>query len=302
MTHWSERRVGRESGRAGPIAYDEPFAWWGPVWQTPPRRSVLDLVRDGTLPISWAAALWALLARRASIVVAAGPRGAGKTTVLTALLDLYPAETRRIYLRGCYEPFLFLDQPRGERERSLILVNEISAHLPVYLWGPGVARALAAIGQGYALAATAHASDAAGFVGSLVGYPLRVPPSVLAGVDLLVLLGGGEGGPGGRIESIWMVGRGRGIEPGGNGLRLEPLATDRDRAPDISLVIQKWSHTGTEAGLEIRDELRGRTAFLEELRGRGAGTVEREGRDGGVAAMLASFRPVMGDRAGGGRG
>ena len=169
-------------------SYDEPFAWWGPVWNTPTPRSVLDLIGGGVLSTETAALLWALLHRRASLAVVAGPSGAGKTTLLTALLDFLPPGTRRLYLRGCYEPFAFLDDPAVDPLRSVLLANEISAHLPSYLWGPGVRRVLAATERGFALAATLHATSATEMVGSLAGFPLRVPPAEVALLDVVVVL------------------------------------------------------------------------------------------------------------------
>ena len=164
------------------------FAWWGPVWTRPVPRTILDLIQDDLLPTEVAAALWALVARRASLVVAAGPSGAGKTTLLTALLDFLPTGTRRIAIRGGYESFAFLQDPNARPAGTTLLVNEISPHLPVYLWGSGVVRVFDALGQGYALLATAHASGVEEFVGSLAGYPLRVPTVEIARISLLVLL------------------------------------------------------------------------------------------------------------------
>jgi hypothetical protein len=119
-------------------------------------------------------------------VVAAGPSGAGKTTVLTALLDHLPTATTRVYVRGCYEPFDFLDHT--DPATTALLVNEISPHLPIYLWGPGLRRTLHAVAEGYQLGATAHATSVEDFVYSLSAYPLRLPASLLRGFDLLVLL------------------------------------------------------------------------------------------------------------------
>lgn len=169
-------------------SYDEPFAWWGPVWSPPAPRNVLDLIRDGTLPVETAALLWALLARRASLAVAAGPSGAGKTTLLTALLDFLPPATNRLYLRGCYEPFAFLADPTVDPTRTTLLVNEISANLPAYLWGPGVRRALAATGRGFALLTTLHATSPTELVRDLAGYPLRVPTAEIAHLGVVVVL------------------------------------------------------------------------------------------------------------------
>jgi hypothetical protein len=167
-------------------SYDKPFGWWGPVWNQPAPRSIVDLVRDNVLSAEVAALLCELVARRASIVVAAGPSGAGKTTLLTALLEALPGETRRVYVRGCYEPFDFLAET--DPSSTALLVNEISAHLPIYLWGPGVRRVLTAAMDGYQIAATAHATSVEEFIYSLAGYPLRITADELKAFDLLVLL------------------------------------------------------------------------------------------------------------------
>jgi hypothetical protein len=168
-------------------SYLEPFGWWGPVWAPPVARSLDELVASCTLPDELAHVLKTLVGRRASIVVTAGPSGAGKTTFLTALLDHLPRATTRVYVRGCYEPFDFLDQT--DPATTALLVNEISPHLPIYLWGPGVRRTLQAVASGYQLAATAHAESVEDFIYSLSAYPLHLSASLLRGIDLLILLG-----------------------------------------------------------------------------------------------------------------
>lgn len=156
---------------------DRPFAWWG-TGRVPRRLLGLgDLVADGTVDPWRAALLWTLVARRTRLVVVAERGRAGKTTLLTALAALLPVGIRRIYLRGGYEPFAFLDDPAVVPERSVLLVNEISPHLPSYLWGPPLRRALRASQGGFGLLATAHAAGAEGFIALLAGEPLRVPPA-----------------------------------------------------------------------------------------------------------------------------
>jgi energy-coupling factor transporter ATP-binding protein EcfA2 len=183
-------------------SYLEPFGWWGPVWTPPVARSLDELVAGCTLPDKLAHVLTTLVGRRASVVVAAGPSGAGKSTFLTALLEHLPPWTTRVYLRGCYEPFDFLDQT--DPATTALLVNEISPHLPIYLWGPGVRRTLQAVADGYQLAATAHAESVEDFVYSLSAYPLRLSANLLRSIDLLILLGvkWHEGEPHRRVEEV----------------------------------------------------------------------------------------------------
>jgi energy-coupling factor transporter ATP-binding protein EcfA2 len=250
-----------------PASYDEPFAWWGPIWTRPGARHVADLIRDGTIAAETAGLLWSLLARRASLVVVAEPSGAGKTTLLTALLDFLPPGTRRLFLRGCYEPFAFLDDPAMEPARTTLLVNEISAHLPAYLWGPGVRRALEATSRGFGLAATAHATSAAELVRSLAGYPLRVPVEAIAALGLVVHLDAWLAGDAVRREVASVTGL---VATPGRGLTLLPFVARSGRGTrsvvDLraaAMVAAPLGWTGDEAAL--RREVGERAAALAAM-------------------------------------
>lgn len=244
---------------------DDPFAWWGPVWTTPEPRSVLDLIRERTLSAELAALLWALMARRASIVVAAGPSGAGKTTLLTALLDFLPPGTRRVYLRGCYEPFAFLTDPAFDPRRGYLLVNEISAHLPTYLWGPGVRRALAAVRAGYGLAATAHATTVEEFVYALAGYPLRVPAAEIAAIDLVLVLDAWRERDVIHREVRHLASLAPSV---GGGIHVDPLATRPVRQRPLEVTFNAAGPCFTRLGgdaTRLGDEVRERAVLLAEL-------------------------------------
>lgn len=210
--------------------YDEPFFWWGPGWDIPATRSVRDLLRDGTIDTWSAAQLWAALARRRSSVVVAESGGAGKTTLLTALLEFLPSHTRRLYLRGCYEAFSFLTDPAISPDTSALLINEISPHLPVYLWGPAVAQALGAGQSGFTLLATAHAQSVTAFVGLLTGSPLRIPASQIAVCEFVVVLApSARTASGRRVTGLWRLH----ATPGGVGFTsAPPLVSFADLAPD----------------------------------------------------------------------
>ena len=262
------------------VAGDEPFAWWGSVWTPPAPRTVPDLIAGGVLSAETAAALWTLLARRASLVVVAGPSGAGKTTLLTALLDLLPPGTRRLYLRGCYEPFGFFDDPAVDPRRTVLLVNEISAHLPTYLWGPGVRRFLAARSRGFALAATAHATSVAEFVALLAGYPLRVPPAEIAAVDLVVVLDAWWEGEAVRREVGGVVA----LERAGaaDGLVVTDLVAGGGRGKSALLDINQIARIvvglggGKEDPASVVDEVRQRAVSLRGMADDGAGDAGAE--------------------------
>lgn len=225
-------------------SFEEPFGWWGPVWDEPTPRPLPELVREGVMSTEVAALLAELVSHRASIVVAAGPSGAGKTTLLTALLDYLPPETIRVYLRGCYEPFDFLHT--SDPQRTTLLVNEISGHLPIYLWGPAVARVLGAARRGFQLAATAHARSSEEFVHGLSSYPLHVPAEDLRAVDLLVLLDArpARGGIERMVRSVVSL-----STPAGPGqVEPSPLATwnaeEKTYVLDLDAVRRLHAHLG----------------------------------------------------------
>ena len=263
-----ETMTGPDHRADSTASYGEPFFWWGPVWSPPAPRTVIDLLHQGVFPVPVAALLWALLARRASLAVVAGPSGAGKTTVLTALLDFLPAGTRRFYLRGCYESFAFLDDPALDPTRSILLVNEISPHFPAYLWGSGAGRALAAAHRGFMIALTAHAASATELIASLTAYPLRVPlPDAGALSLVLTLAPQTPDRPVPPIVSgLWA------LHPAGDaGLRVEPLtraAPDGTIQPDLAparALIARLAPAAPITDRALAAELAGRARQLAHL-------------------------------------
>ncbi len=194
----------------------EPYGWWGFGWEVPDPLSVAALIAAGNFDARTAALLWLLIGARASIVVAADPPGAGKTTTLTALGDFLPPDTARIYLRGWNETFAFREQ--ADPARSYLLCNEISAHLPVYLWGRKVQQLFEAHAAGFPFGATMHADTAEGVVAILAGYPLSVPLHAIARLDLVLTLAVDyrERRPRRRLERLTLLrrtGQGEGFDP-----------------------------------------------------------------------------------------
>jgi hypothetical protein len=166
--------------------YDEPFGWWGYHWSPPEPRSLVWLLQAGALDARLAAFLSLAVEFRRTIVVVAEPQEAGKTTLLTALLDFLPPDAQPVYLRGWYERFTFLDSV--PRERAYLLCNEISAHLPTYLWGQGVRRVFQAGIDGYPFVTTMHATSAAEAIDLLRRYPLEVSAEHIPAIDLVITL------------------------------------------------------------------------------------------------------------------
>lgn len=163
-----------------------PMDWWGPAWSPRSEIGLADLIHSHLAPLDLAALLWALIDRNASVVVAAGPSGAGKSTLLTALLELLPESKSRVYARGMYETFDFA--ARSNPATTVILVNEISAHLPVYLWGPPARRLFELKRAGFQFFATCHAEAVEEVIYGFSAHPIRATPRDLSAIDVLIFL------------------------------------------------------------------------------------------------------------------
>ncbi|MDP9375899.1 MAG: type II secretion system protein E [Chloroflexota bacterium] len=266
----------------------EPYGWWGNAWHAPDPLSVVQLIERGNFDARVAALLWLLIERRASIIVAADPPGAGKTTTLTALADFLPPDVGRLYLRGWNETFAFLGE--ADPRRTYLLCNEISPHLPVYLWGRKVPQLFAAIAEGYGLGATMHADTLDEVVATLAGYPLHVPRRQIAHLDLVLTLAVDyhDRRPRRRLEALYLLDR------DGAGTALNPLTLahwdaargiirHRDGPPPPALL--RRSDLGAAAFAAERDR---RADFLTGLVARGV----REA--GEVRAVLATFPATRG--------
>ena len=168
-----------------PEDYDIPIGWWGWNWEPPVPMSITELIAAGNFDARTAALCWLVLEAHGSILIAAEQPHSGKTTTLTALLDLLPDDTRRVFVRGWAETFDFLRHT--DPRRTLLLANELSSHLPVYLWGPKAVEVFRTLGRGYALASTLHADSAEEAVAQLTGE-LGVDAGDLARIDLLLVM------------------------------------------------------------------------------------------------------------------
>lgn len=165
--------------------YDVPIGWWGWNWEPPVPMSITELLAAGNFDARTAALCWLVLEAHGSILIAAEQPHSGKTTTLTAFLDLLPGGVRRVFVRGWAETFDFLRHT--DPRRTLLLANELSSHLPVYLWGPKAVEVFRTLGRGYALASTLHADSAEEAVAQLTGE-LGVDPGDLARIDLLLVM------------------------------------------------------------------------------------------------------------------
>lgn len=120
--------------------------------------ALTDLVANRTLSPGMAALLAAAVAERRSILMVAIPRNAGKTTLMSAVLEERPTSVPLYELGGRHGDSLGI--PDAGEPAGYLGFSEIAPH-PVtdsYLWGADVRRIFeAAHARGHAIATALHA-------------------------------------------------------------------------------------------------------------------------------------------------
>ena len=119
--------------------------------------SVFDLLHAGTLELDLAAYLMARLTQGASFFVGAQPGGAGKTTVMCALLNLISHDCEIAAASG---PVLRAAPKGASEKRHCYICHEIgSGPYFAYLWGEDLRAYCALARRGHLLAANLHADS-----------------------------------------------------------------------------------------------------------------------------------------------
>jgi len=122
--------------------------------------SMAQIIALHSVDVETVGLIWLLLEHGASLTVA-GPTdpqpGVGKTTTLNALLQFLPEGTSLAYMSGMYENFAFTRLPEVDPATTYALCNEVSDHLPIYMWGHIARRYLSLASQGYHVATSVHA-------------------------------------------------------------------------------------------------------------------------------------------------
>jgi hypothetical protein len=134
-----------------------PDGWWGYHWSPPTPMSAVELIGTPAIDSRLMATLWAVVSRRRSVMLSSEAPQAGKTTTLSALVDFLPDDTTGIFVRGWWEEYDWLDEI--EPGTGYLLINEMSDHLPIYVWGRAARGALVLAGKGWGLGATMHADS-----------------------------------------------------------------------------------------------------------------------------------------------
>ena len=262
---------------------EEPFGWWGWHWQPPVPLSIMQIIEAGSADTQLMSLVWAMLSRRASVLVAAEPPMAGKTTTLTALLDLVPPDTKRVYLRGHYETFDFVHDQSTDPAHTYLLANEMSDHLAVYLWGSRIYKTFELLDKGYGIGSTMHAETVDDVTAILHSDPLKVPPKWIAQLTLVInLYVSGTYGPSvRRFNAVHLLTEGSGDATDGLLPGVRPVLLSRwNRSndafehaftqPGVSEMLASWAGCSPE---EWQEDLGKRTAYLDSLRAKGVRSI-----------------------------
>ena len=210
---------------------NEPWPWWGTLRGHP--LTVGDLVARGTLSPETGATLGWAIQHGASLFVAAGPPGAGKSTIANALLEFLPDDAQVYVTSGGRDPIIL---PPTDRPVYL-LINELSAHMPVYLYGRAARRAFDLLDEGVRIIGTLHARSAAEAVQVMCAEADRVPRDIAAPFMFAAVAAYWEGPA--IVRRVTEVGF---LAPGGDPVLVARTTADRLRLEPAGLqALAEWA-------------------------------------------------------------
>ncbi|MBM3943860.1 MAG: hypothetical protein FJ317_00010 [SAR202 cluster bacterium] len=160
--------------------------WWGAKGRETNRPSILNLVKSSTLDVEMAAVLWLLMERKGSVVVASEAPQVGKTTFLSALLDLMPPWYNAVYVYGKDADLGPLKE--NKPGSSYILAPELGPDSAAHVWGKSVVSIFKAMDKGFSLGTTFRADSPEEVFTTLQGKPASVPQKLLGNVHAIVNL------------------------------------------------------------------------------------------------------------------
>lgn len=153
--------------------------------------SVAQLITLGSMDARVGALLWLLIERHTPYIIS-GPTdptpGVGKTTTLNAMLDFLPNGSALVYTSGMFERFEFKELEEIEPAKTLVLCNEVSDHLRIYMWGRVARRFLDLPAEGYAIATSMHADTLDDVLDALMG-DLHLTAGQTSRLGLIVNIG-----------------------------------------------------------------------------------------------------------------
>ncbi|MGC9523424.1 MAG: hypothetical protein ACP5HG_16260 [Anaerolineae bacterium] len=148
--------------------------------------SLIDLIEAGTVDLPLAAYLAAVMRAGGSLLVGANPGGAGKTTVMAALLNFLPDETAIQPIEG--PVVLRQGLANAAYGETCYLAHEIGdGFYYAYIWGEEARDFFRLAGRGHIIASNLHADTLSEAEAQLLGQN-HVAPSDLQAVTLKVFM------------------------------------------------------------------------------------------------------------------
>jgi hypothetical protein len=149
--------------------------------------SIVDLIQAGTINVEMAAYAMRAMYQGASLLTGARPGGAGKTTLMAALLNFLPPGVPIGTVDGSRVIRAGLAQPAAEP--ACYLAHEIgSGDWYGYIWGRDVADYFSLIEGQRRIASCLHADTLEELTGILCSPPLRVAQEALGRVGLILFM------------------------------------------------------------------------------------------------------------------
>ncbi len=166
--------------------------------------SIVDLIRAGTISVEMSAYAMRTMHRGGSLLTGARPGGAGKTTLMAALLGFLPPDV----------PIITVDRSsvisdglaRPTDEPACYLAHEIgSGHWYGYIWGRDVARFLSLIDDKRRIASCLHADTLDELTDIVCSPPLEATHESLGRVGLVLFMhvSGTLGRYRRRVSTFW---------------------------------------------------------------------------------------------------
>jgi hypothetical protein len=226
--------------------------------------SLVDLIEAGTIPPDLAAAAAFAVSRGASLLTAALRGGAGKTTLMAALLMFLPPGERVVTTADARTIADLAHAPADPPVCAL--AHEIgSGAWYGYIWGRAVPAWFGLLGRGARLASCLHA-DTLEELRAVITGELAVPPETLDRIGLILFMRAFHGGLRARrrVTSAWFGSADGHVpvcdyDPGRDAFR---GAAPEQLAPALRPV------TGLDAGENLAGIRRTR-AFLDAMAGAG---------------------------------
>ena len=148
--------------------------------------SIVDLLLAGTMDLEMATLLCAVVGRGASFLSGAVPGGAGKTTVMAALLAFLPPEVEIVTVE---DEGVIADAPPAAERRQCYLAHEIgSGHFYGYIWGQAAHDYLDLARRGHLIATGLHADTLPQLRGMLLSPPINADEQSLAALDFTLFV------------------------------------------------------------------------------------------------------------------